>query len=178
MSSEWLQNTQDRISSESNIQEGSVSSETCPEQMHCGLLAESDSEESKAGTPPSSSLKIQVKKKIQTQKCQGLEFPGGSVVRNPAVCGARGSNPGQEFRCWSNKPGAKYESTHSQSPQATTTEARKATPEPAQEAWSPVLSNREALRNEKPRAHNDVQPLQLEKAHAKTMKTVQAKINT
>ena len=56
---------------------------------------QSQIQRSKAGTPPSSSLKIHVKKTSKLRSAKTLDFPGGSVVRNlPANAGHVGPTPG------------------------------------------------------------------------------------
>ena len=72
-----------------------VSSETCLEQRCMAQVWQSQIQRSKAGTPPSSSLKIHVKKTSKLRSAKTLDFPGGSVVRNlPANAGHVGPTPG------------------------------------------------------------------------------------
>lgn len=72
-----------------------VSSETCLEQRCMAQAWQSQIRRSKAGTPPSASLKICVKKTSKLKSAKALGFPGGSVVRNPpANVGHMGPTPG------------------------------------------------------------------------------------
>ena len=76
-----------------------VSSEMCPEQRCMAQARQSQIQRSKAGTPLSASLKIQVKKTSKLKSAKALDFPGGSVVRNPpANVGHVGPTPGPEVQ--------------------------------------------------------------------------------
>ena len=76
-----------------------VSSEMCPEQRCMIQARQSQTQRSKTGAPPSASLKIQVKKTSKLRSAKALDFPGGSVVRNPpASTGHVGPAPGPEVQ--------------------------------------------------------------------------------